>query len=333
MNNTKLFLIVFSLFLISTAPVYSGASFNVPNTDAVDESLVGFFDLRDRETFIQVTNFNTDPAGNNLHIQIFDVSNNCNENNFFDLYTPTDTHIYNLRDIITNDGNPSGIVLPEDAYGVIFVLAEGANDDGPVKNIFGNMRILDDNGYEYRTNLQGEDRNLFIFDPLDEFATFNFNTIGGVTLSDVVGIPFDSIGIGQQNAVAEILDIWVNLDVDIYNLDEVPFSCRNVVFACIDQDNPLLEELLEEVADSGGSSSVASFEYGINDAIPHSKSGELLCPGNQISDGFVRFEMITKSEVTDDTGIYFIGLNNGNGRGSMDAIWFHNTEIPPPDPG
>ena len=27
--------------------------------------------------------------------------------------------MYNLRDMITNDGNPSGVVLPSDAYGIV----------------------------------------------------------------------------------------------------------------------------------------------------------------------------------------------------------------------
>ena len=34
------------------------------------------------------------PSHNLAHIQIFDVSNNCSENDFFDVYTPNDTHVY-----------------------------------------------------------------------------------------------------------------------------------------------------------------------------------------------------------------------------------------------
>ena len=49
-----------------------------------------------------------------IHIQIFNVADDlCDENNFFDTYTPNDTHIYNLRDILTNDENPSGVTLPD----------------------------------------------------------------------------------------------------------------------------------------------------------------------------------------------------------------------------
>jgi len=54
----------------------------------------------------QVTNLDSGPLGQTLHIQIFNVGNLCSENNFFDFYTPNDTHVYNLRDITRNDGTP-----------------------------------------------------------------------------------------------------------------------------------------------------------------------------------------------------------------------------------
>jgi hypothetical protein len=40
---------------------------------------------------------------------------------------------------------------------------------------------------------------------------------------------------------------------------------------------------------------VARFKYGINDAIPHSRSGELLCPDNVIDEGIVRLLPISSS--------------------------------------
>jgi len=251
----------------------------------------------------------------NLHIQIFDVSNNCNENNFFDAYTPNDTHVYNLRDVLTNDGNPSGVALPDNAYGVVAITIDGPisfNDPGV---LIGNLRIEDDNGYEYRTNLQG------LFGDEDSccpFATFNFNSEGNVTFSDIIGIPIDDDVDGPGLAVDNILDIWWLINVDIYDNIENPFSCRDVVFACTNQESPLYEGLLEEAG-----ASVASFEYGINNSIPHSKGGELLCPGNTITEGLVRFEFLD-FEDDDREAIFFIGLNNGNGRGSIDALWIQN---------
>jgi len=127
---------------------------------------------------------------------------------------------------------------------------------------------------------------------------------------------------------ANILATWANWDIDIFDLNEVPFSCRNVIFACTDQNNPLLEELLEEVSnfcDDCGAN-VASFEYGINEAIPSSKGAPLLCPNNVISEGFVQLTLLDYND--EEEGIrnqhafaLFVGLNNGNGRGSMDVMW------------
>ena len=105
-----------------------------------------------------------------------------------------------------------------------------------------------------------------------------------------------------------------------------------MIFSCVDEDNPLLEALLEEVAqgdDDDDSANVASFEYGINNVIPHSKGGELLCPGNVISEGFVRLEYLAKGDETDDETTVFVGLNNGNGRGSIDVIFTANSEFDP----
>ena len=279
---------------------------------------IHFFDLRDRESFVQVTNIDSDNA--TVHVQIWDVSNNCNENNFFDNYTPADTHVYNLRDITTNDSNPSGVILPTGAYGFVtvgVVDAVGASFDNS-GNLIGNFRIEDNNGYEYRTN------SVFpvpdgIGSTFNTPITFNFNTGGGVNLSDVIGIAVEIDNGNGEVLAANIVDVWVSYDVDIYDFNEVPFSCRNVIFACTDQANPLYEALLDE----SGDASVAGFEYGINDAIPHSLGGELLCPNNIVSEGFVTLDFITRV-----TGTFFgfTGLNNGNGRGSMDS-WWHASSL------
>jgi len=304
--KTALFSMFFVLAFTVLTAVNVNAGIYVSETDSVDYVLVGAFDLRDRETFIQVTN--TSGPATPVHIQFFNVGDNCNENNFFDFYTQNDTHIYNVRDIVTNDGNPSGVVLPSDAYGIFVAFFQTKTSLG-----FGNIRIIDNNGYEYRTNLNAIGIEE-IGAPLDHY-TFNFNTESGVILSDLFGISLD-FGNGPEMEAANIIDVWVSFDIDLYDLNEVPFSCRNVIFACTDQNNPLLEELLEY----SGDASVASFEYGINEAIPSSKGAPLLCPSNVISEGFVRMDMLDYE--SDDNFILFVGLNNGNGRGSMDSLWY-----------
>lgn len=330
--NKSIFVLFFALALcyIPVNNTFAGDR-TILETDTGGFGLYSFIDLRDRETFVQVTN--TKSGAITVHVQIFNVDNNCNENNFFDTYTGNDTHVYNMRDILTNNGAPSGVVLPADAYGfVVVTVIEGVGDDDAIGDIdgdslalIGNFRIVDVSGYEYRTNsptVGPEDGPL----PEPDKWFFNFNTKAGVTLSDVVMIVVDEKYGGDDDddqaiEAADITEAWQNLEVDIFNLDEVPFSCRNVVFACVDEDNPLLEALLEEIADNGdsdGSSNVASFEYGINETIPHSRGGELLCPGNTISEGFV---VLDELEHDGDATGAFIGLNNGNGRGSMDSLW------------
>ena len=325
MKFNKSILILFfalALLFLPIKNVYAGfnGGISIPETDTGDYQLVGFFDLRDRESYIQITNTNIDPAGRTIHIQLFNVGNLCNENNFFDAYTPNDTHVYNLRDIVTNDGNPSGVVLPSDAYGII--VATHLNDDID-RTLIGNLRIDDINGYEYRTNLNAigfQDRATN-----EQVFTFNYNTEGGVTLSDVVGISLDHTDVTNPPAevfAADIVNIWTSLDIDIYDLNEVPFSCRNIIFACTDQNNPLLEAVLED----SGDASVASFEYGINESIPSSKDAPLLCPNNVISNGFVRMSFINNGSDADDQFVLYIGLNNGNGRGSLDSLWYDSSE-------
>lgn len=230
-----------------------------------------------------------------------------------------------MRDILTNDTNPSGVVLPVDAYGFVYIarIDEGRRNPNRGSGLIGNFRIVDNLGYEYRTNSAGDDGSFYGGDFGFPLNSFNFNKEAGVVLSDIVGIVLIEEGVNcplGEVCASNLVDSFVSFDIDIYNLNEVPFSCRNVIFACIDNDNPRLEELLEFV----GTSSVASFEYGINDAIPHSKGGELLCPANNIEDGIVTLQTITSPPNDTGTGLgysLFVGLNNGNGRGSMDYAW------------
>jgi len=109
---------------------------------------------------------------------------------FFDSYTVNDTHVYNMRDIQTNDGNDAGVVLPDGAYGIVAIYVD-PESQSPRQGAFGNMRIIDNNGYEYRTNAQAIAFNflsLFNFPSGEAFWTFNFNQEAGITHSDVIGI-------------------------------------------------------------------------------------------------------------------------------------------------
>ena len=328
--------------------------YTFPDTDAQNDfdentqAIFYFFDLRDRETFIQLTFPDIDSEGDNAraHVQIFDVSNNCSENNFFDIYTPNDTHIYNLRDIQTNDGNPSGVVLPDNSYGIVAITLF-AIDSGQADNAgypMGNMRIIDNNGYEYRTNGQVPADDSFDEDPDNSqlFFSFNFNQQGGVSLSDIVGItlwPFRVIQFGGESLewnANPILGTFSKFDIDIVDNNETLFSCRDITFSCVNENTTLLEDLL-----SISLSNVASFEYGINNSIPHTKGGELLCPGNTVGEGTVILSAEPFPDTDEIGDIYdiilnmdansglpfffgFVALNNGNSRGSLDSFWIFN---------
>ena len=320
--HKSIFILFFTLTvcLFPNKNAYPGAD-DIGETDTASMQLYSFFDLRDRETFVQITNTDNNPSGQILHIQIFNVDNNCNENNFYDSYTPNDTHIYNMRDILTNDGNPSGVVLPDNAYGIVVVTVVLGVGENSVNNpvLVGNFRVIDNEGYEYRTNLQGVQGDEF---QPDMVSTFNFSADGQVTLSDIVGIALDDTGDFFVEVVAsDVVNVNMSLNVDIYNVNEVQFSCRNVIFSCVDQDNPRIEEILESVQDAN----VVSFEYGINNVIPHSRGDELLCPGNNITEGIVRFNCWN---INSDIFIGYVGLNNGNGRASMDAFWTQSSVSP-----
>ncbi len=341
----SVFLLFFSFTVFSIQNVHSGvdtidAAF-LSESDTANYQLYSVYDLRDRESFIQLTN--TDggsvfPAGVTVHFQVFDVGNNCIENNFFDTYTPNDTHIYNMRDILTNNGNPSGVVLPDNSYGIVIISIIG--EDGFIEGfeepefqvLLGNFRIIDDQGYEYRTNSTGSPQvigsNIDGISPFEDDSSynFNFNSEKGVVLSDIYGISVGTNGAFFDTDSVDVSNPTENftlLDVDLYNLNEVPFSCRNIIYACITADSPRYSELLESVSEA----SVANFEYGINEAIPNSKGGELLCPSNVISDGFARLSVIAQSTGEVEYFIGFAGLNNGNGRGSMDSFWTPTAEF------
>lgn len=348
---------VFSILLVPVVVliIVSCGTAPIPTSDNPSIQLTAFYDLRDRETFIQVTNVVSDNI--TIHVQIFNVDLNCNENNFYDTLTGFDSHIYNMNNIQTNSGAPSGVDLPDNAYGfVVISIVEGPSqpivdiDDGLF--VMGNFRVIDNAGYEYRTNMSGYNTNRPFCFGLGSVLTFNFNQAGGANLSDIVGIAFEDAGPGcnidqeeldqcddefddyTEVAAANFEAVNIVFDVDIMDNNENTFSCRDVMFACIEEDNARYEDLLAAVSEVAAVN-VAGLEYGINEVFPHSKGSPLLCPNNNITEGTVRLKVEDlfgehPDNDNDPDGFLdgdefftgFVGLNNGNGRGSMDAIWY-----------
>ena len=119
MRGTIICILFFSFLFVLFSPVKSSEALPVPGNSEFSYQLFYYYDLRDRESYIQVTN--NDSASVDIHVQIFRTDFSCNENDFFDEYTPNDTHIYNMSNIQSNDGNPSGVVLPDNSYGFVAV--------------------------------------------------------------------------------------------------------------------------------------------------------------------------------------------------------------------
>ncbi len=333
------------LLPIAALIMVSCAQAPLPTSDNPSIQLVSYYDLRDRESFLQVTNILNNSI--TIHVQLFNVNLDCTENNFYDSLTGRDTHVYNLRDVQTNNGEPSGVNLLDDAYGfAVITIVEGVGQESVDNDledlIIGNFRIIDNSGYEYRTNMNGYIADEPFGFGLGESLTFNFSQQGGVTQSDVVGIAFERGGPGHVEVLATNFEVVnVIFDVDITDNRENQFSCRDVMFACINEDNPKYEDLLSAVSDNiliaEVAVNVAGLEYGINDAFPHSQGGPLLCPQNNITEGTVRLRVEDFfGEVPgnlsdgvlgpfldgDEFFAGYIGLNNGNGRGSMDSFFF-----------
>lgn len=228
MRLSIIYLVFSFLIIYASESAFTGAD-DIGVTDSASMQLYSFFDLRDRDSFIQITN--TANSNQVIHVQIFNVMDNCNENNFYDTYTGSDTYTYNLRNIITNDGNPAGVVLPGDAFGIVVATTVlGVGENSVINQVLiGNSRIIDILGYEYRSNLIGIQ---FDFFQPEAISTFNFSQQAGTALSDFVGIALHDTGPAfPEVSVSDALNVNIAINVDIYNNNEVVFSCRDVVFA------------------------------------------------------------------------------------------------------
>ena len=307
----KYFLALAFLLVPIVIPIKAWGGVEVVNTDNEGHQLYYFWDLRNRETFFQVTNASSNPI--QVHVQVFNAATaNCDEFDFFDTYSPNGTHLYNVRKLDSNDGKLIGPPTLDNGFGFITVtLVEQAPDTTETSFLIGNFRIIDKSGYEYRTNAANLDGNDFI--PGFHQFTFNFNDVGS-TASDVVGIvAVDSGEFGgpeRENSVDARPDLSVTLTPTLYDDKENPISCPPVTFAC------------------GTANSAAVFDTGINEAIPNSKDGSHICLGTATR-GFValsnyhdNFVHTSKTEHhLEGHFIGFIGLNNGGGRGTMDSFW------------
>ncbi|NIP32071.1 MAG: hypothetical protein GTO02_21915 [Candidatus Dadabacteria bacterium] len=300
------------LVLIVALPLHSygvGDS-NQLDTDTTSPSfnknnqLSAYYDLRDRESYIQVTNI--DDVNVTIHVQIFQHDRGCDELNFNDTLTPNDTIVYNLDDIIRNNGSDVPVSLADNSYGYVVVTTTVNAPTTLDPALIGNLRIIDDEGYEYRTNMISLDVDQGV--QSDRFFA-NFNTVDSANQADVVGYAYH----GKTSTSVRNIDNGFSFDIFVFDLDEDPLSCDRRNFACGNVMN-----------------------YGINEDYPASRGTDLLCPGGGLANpqgGFVQFINGTNLDGTppeseadgEDVFVGLIGINNNDGTGSID-IWYADYE-------
>lgn len=286
-------LFVVSMFALPLPASAGDPGIEVPITDDAHDRLIGYWDLRDRETTFQVTN--TSGANVDIHIQIYDVDSGCAEFDYSDTMTPRDTHIYNVRELDRNNGLELAAPDLSDSHGIIAVsVTDITQEDDNV--LTGNFRIFDNAGYEYRTNLAGEGLG---GNNEDEYEV-NFNNVDGSSFADLVVITYNVVDGGDA-----IFPTTKAYDIELFDENENPISCPSVVLGCL--------------PDALGQGNLIN--VGINQAITNSRGGPSLCLGNDTT-GHLELdvdEILVPFENGDDAeGAIFLGLNNGNSTGSID---------------
>ena len=91
------------LFFTFMPIAHAGVSGPIIQTDAGADRLVYYFDTRDRKSYVQLANLSNDPA--TVHVQVFIANSDfgiCEEIDFFDTYTPTDVHTYDMANLLRN---------------------------------------------------------------------------------------------------------------------------------------------------------------------------------------------------------------------------------------
>jgi len=323
-------------------------------TDMGDFRLVYFVDRREGETLVQVTNTST--RGINIHVQLFDVNNDfqvCEECNFPDMLTPEDTHVYDVAEMITNsgpglppastqceldDGHYGFVVITFDSYKDALGVCGNGFDDCFVEGgpLIGMFRVIRDSGYEYRTNAAGKEvlrngtKRVIAEEELiagsgrrSIDSLINFQLADGNQFADVVGITFwekDSVRVDADPLVGTAFGFFE--DILIWTENEFPGSCSETVFACAPNN----------------------LDRGIDNSLPNNFEANRICSTERLeanTSGWLHmpFEGFFCAPPIGDINNFcppsieenaffvgFVGLNNGDGTGSMDSWWSQRPE-------
>lgn len=315
------FLLALPIFAMPTQAVAGfGTLPIIDQTDTGVDRLIYYWDTRDRDTLFQLTNTSTSTLV--VHIQIFNVGSGsvvCEEVNWDDVYTGADTHVYDIENLESNctaDGlaNSECDAAPNpdlsNSYGFVSISYVSGENNAMI----GLFRILDGpGGYEYRTNAAGED---FAGSDTVDFI-LNFNNVDGNNLSDVVGIAYEEVEFDTVNAGLLRANFGSNggdpftpgvPQVHIFDEFEDGTSCSPTYFDC----------------------TVGDFNRGIDNSIPNSRQADLgnrICNDSTLSETndagwlYLPFAGFNFGEFEEELVFFvgFLGLNNGNGTGSMDS--------------
>ncbi|MEM7008875.1 MAG: hypothetical protein AAF462_07035 [Thermodesulfobacteriota bacterium] len=314
LSKLKYFLVL--AFLLVVPMQAMGQSFDylpiVDQTDTGVDRLVVPFDTRERDTFIQVTNTASEKV--NIHVQVFDVNSifrECEECNFDDMLTENDTHVYDVENMVTNsgpgitNGGEEECSRPAGTYGFVVISLEAGF---PRSSLIGMFRIIDEAGYEYRANAAGTEDT--IFQDISQGMVVNFSRANGHNLADLIGITYRPENERSVSAAPNIITTFGSQspfdEVLIWDEDEDDTSCSPTTFAC----------------------AVGELNRGIDDSLPNSR-GQLnrVCSDNVLSNNIAGWLDLPFSGFT-CAGVEcrahfvgYIGLNNGDGTGSMDSWW------------
>ncbi len=288
-----------------------------------------------RDTLIQVTNASVDtPVW--VHVQIFASSNTspgdpttaviCSETNFNDFYTPLDTHIFTMDNVVRNDPLDPGneVVDLQNTKGFIVITpidGPGTRNAISHQHMFGYSFVSDGLIFGYMVSSMGRDAVSFttgavvadgtVLDGVangyvllqPDILKFTYSGFGGDfnDFADLVSIAFKDNYEGVFGYVAEPADAtWTPL---IFDEDENPISCSTVTQNCF-------------------------FDIGLND----DGSGfgflqanvllgdQLLCPGNGNIIGWTKIAVGGLEGLENELGL--LGTTYSD-EGYSGAVWMH----------
>lgn len=340
-------------FVFAVKPASSQITTEVGKTELQASQLVFWYDQTtgtdpdlNRFSYIQVTN-----AGDStvtVHVQIFRSSNSdfgnpatavlCDELNFNDTYTAFDTHIYDLSNIVTNDGVSIASVNGSKGFVVVTPINNEAEREAiSYQHMFGNTYLQDFNSHvEFVLNAIGRDAVSFLqIVPLNGTPTpaEDGTVLDGVDNGYVVLQPnilkfnyFSTLNVDEDCSAIpnvpggtcdfESLDGSPDFDPTALLSDIVAIAFQDNYDATFggyeaEPDSAIWDGVIfddEEFPVSGCLIDYFCFaDVGLNErfgeANPLLDQGALLCPGNTFPDGWVKLEVGGLGDFTNVIGI------------------------------